>query len=175
LTPIGGSLGQVFGICANEFGAADGQLVATTFGCGAHSSVRPDVKAPVPVVPLVIDDDKDERSDASDVGEYEPLPTTDEASDVTEGQDVLAGEVLTEVSAYETGASESGEGAESVSGDELEASGDVADDQPDLVEESEFVEFATETVDSVANEAEPDVDFVSEFDESASAQDPVED
>ena len=40
LVAIGGSIGQVFGVCGNEFGAADGQVVATTFGCGAHSSVR---------------------------------------------------------------------------------------------------------------------------------------
>ena len=66
-TAIGGSIGQVFGICANEFGAADGRIVATTFGCGAHSSVRPQEKAPVPTVGLVVDDQADELSDASDL------------------------------------------------------------------------------------------------------------
>jgi hypothetical protein len=70
LVPVGGSLGQAFGICANEFGAADGTLVAMTFGCGAHSSVRIDGHAPVPVVELAVDDQADEQSDASDLADY---------------------------------------------------------------------------------------------------------
>lgn len=32
-----GSLGRVFGVCANEMSPADGQVVADGFGCGAHS------------------------------------------------------------------------------------------------------------------------------------------
>lgn len=70
MVAIGGSIGQVFGVCANEFGAADGQVVATTFGCGAHSSVRPNRTAPIPVVPLVIDDDTDEKSDSADLPDF---------------------------------------------------------------------------------------------------------
>lgn len=65
LTPIGGSLGQAFGVCANEFGAADGRIVAMNFGCGAHSSVRNENKLSVPVVGLVIDDVADELEDGS--------------------------------------------------------------------------------------------------------------
>jgi len=145
LTPIGGSLGQVFGICANEFGAADGQLVATTFGCGAHSSVRADTKAPIPVVPLVIDDDSDERSDASDVGEYVP-----EASAAVDAS--------------------ADAGSDGVEGEEP-----LAEDQPDLVEQSEFLESATETVDSVIHDASQEIDTTPELDESAQVQDPVED
>jgi len=147
LTPIGGSLGQVFGICANEFGAADGQLVATTFGCGAHSSVRVDAKAPVPVVPLVIDDDSDERSDSSDVGEYVPDASSD--VDPQASADVVS---------------------DGVDGEEP-----LADDQPDLVEQSEFLESATETVDSVTHDASQEIDVTAGFEESALAQDPVED
>jgi len=139
LTPIGGSLGQVFGICANEFGAADGQLVATTFGCGAHSSVRVDAKAPVPVVPLVIDDESDERSDASEVGEYVPEVSADVVSVGTEAEEQLA------------------------------------DAQPDLVEQTELVESATETVDSVVDEPAPDVDLEIDAEVSAAEADPVED
>ena len=67
LTPIGGSLGQAFGICANEFGAADGQIVAMSFGCGAHSSVRAEDRSPVPIVGLVIDDLGDELEDSSNI------------------------------------------------------------------------------------------------------------
>jgi hypothetical protein len=161
LTPIGGSLGQVFGICANEFGAADGQLVATTFGCGAHSSVRPDVKAPVPVVPLVIDDDSDERSDSSDVGEYIPEVTADAVPQGVEGEDLPVGD--SEAHALEVNES----GAQ-------EFQADLADDMPYLITQSEFVESDLETVDSVANQTEQDVDFVSDLEESAPVQDPVE-
>ena len=95
LVAIGGSIGQVFGVCGNEFGAADGQVVATTFGCGAHSSVRAAQSAPIPVVDLVIDDRADEQSDSSDLPDYvaDPDPVdldesdsidSDEAEDSTE-------------------------------------------------------------------------------------------
>lgn len=88
LVPIGGSIGQVFGVCGNEFGAADGQIVATTFGCGAHSSVKVAQGAPIPVVDLVIDDRADELTDGSDLPDYvadEPKPeheTFDQNADV---------------------------------------------------------------------------------------------
>ena len=91
LVAIGGSLGQVFGVCGNEFGAADGQVVATTFGCGAHSSVRVEQATPIPVVDLVIDDRADEQSDSSDLPDYvtdvieeDSELDTDEAEDRTE-------------------------------------------------------------------------------------------
>ena len=91
LVAIGGSLGQVFGVCGNEFGAADGQVVATTFGCGAHSSVRVEQAPPIPVVDLVIDDRADEQSDSSDLPDYvadvideDSEIDTDEAEDRTE-------------------------------------------------------------------------------------------
>ena len=34
--PLGGSLGVMFGVCANEY-ASDGHVVDAEFGCGAHS------------------------------------------------------------------------------------------------------------------------------------------
>ena len=37
LTPLSGVLRQAFGVCANEYSPADGQVVALTFGCGGHS------------------------------------------------------------------------------------------------------------------------------------------
>jgi hypothetical protein len=88
LTAIGGSLGQVFGVCANEFGAADGQVVALTYGCGAHSSVRAETKAPVPIVGLVVDDISDDLEDGTDLPDYianadevEPAETYDRNDD----------------------------------------------------------------------------------------------
>ena len=169
LTPIGGSLGQVFGVCANEFGAADGQLVATTFGCGAHSSVRPDVKAPVPVVPLVIDDDSDERSDASEVGEYIPEATADQIAEVADS----GAEAVVEDATFDGNPETVTPGTDESNESEMEYGSEGSNDQPDLVSESEFVEAASETVDSVAGETGQDVDFVTEPDEPV--QDPARD
>jgi hypothetical protein len=97
LVPVGGSIGQVFGVCGNEFGAADGQIVATTFGCGAHSSVRIENATPIPVVDLVIDDQADEQSDSSDLPDYVADPIVDqddsddfEADDMQERQEAAA-------------------------------------------------------------------------------------
>lgn len=39
LVPVAGSLGALFGVCANEF-SADGQVVHLEYGCGAHSEVE---------------------------------------------------------------------------------------------------------------------------------------
>lgn len=39
LVPVAGSLGAMFGVCANEF-SADGQVVHLRYGCGAHSEVE---------------------------------------------------------------------------------------------------------------------------------------
>jgi len=53
LTPLAGSLGQVFGVCANEYAPDDGRVVSLDHGCGAHSeaiSVRPGTGALPPVI-----------------------------------------------------------------------------------------------------------------------------
>lgn len=60
LMPLAGSMRGAFGVCANEFAPADGQVVAVGFGCGAHSSVVADVAgSPVYVSALVYDDGVD--------------------------------------------------------------------------------------------------------------------
>ncbi|MGV0793095.1 DUF3027 domain-containing protein [Mycolicibacterium sp. XJ1819] len=38
--PVMGSLGLMFGVCANEY-SADGHVVAAEYGCGAHSETPP--------------------------------------------------------------------------------------------------------------------------------------
>ncbi|MFI9236055.1 DUF3027 domain-containing protein [Streptomyces sp. NPDC053079] len=53
LVPIAGSLGQAFGICANEFGPADGHVVSLSYGCGGHSEAAVMPKAPRPAPPVV--------------------------------------------------------------------------------------------------------------------------
>jgi len=55
LVPVAGTLSQTFGICANEFGPADGRVVALDYGCGGHSEAAV-VPAPQPPVPPVLDE-----------------------------------------------------------------------------------------------------------------------
>jgi len=53
LTPLAGPLGQVFGVCANEYAPDDGRVVSLDHGCGAHSeafSGRPGAGAVPPVI-----------------------------------------------------------------------------------------------------------------------------
>ncbi|WP_406209168.1 DUF3027 domain-containing protein [Streptomyces decoyicus] len=53
LTPLPGSLGQAFGVCANEFAPADGRVVSLAYGCGAHSEAAVMPKPPRPAAPVV--------------------------------------------------------------------------------------------------------------------------
>ncbi|MFF1355595.1 DUF3027 domain-containing protein [Streptomyces sp. NPDC058297] len=55
LARIGGSLGQAFGVCANEFSPADGRVVSLAYGCGGHSEAAVMPKPPRPA-PHVIDE-----------------------------------------------------------------------------------------------------------------------
>lgn len=42
LVPVCGTLGQVFGVCANEWSPDDGNVVSLDHGCGAHSQTDAD-------------------------------------------------------------------------------------------------------------------------------------
>ncbi|MHB9860867.1 DUF3027 domain-containing protein [Streptomyces sp. YIM S03343] len=53
LTPVGGSLGQAFGVCANEFSPADGRVVSLSYGCGGHSEAAIMPKPPQPPAPVI--------------------------------------------------------------------------------------------------------------------------
>ncbi|MGW1433362.1 DUF3027 domain-containing protein [Streptomyces sp. NPDC002431] len=48
LVPLAGSLRQAFGVCANEFGPADGRVVSLAYGCGGHSEAAVMPKTPKP-------------------------------------------------------------------------------------------------------------------------------
>jgi hypothetical protein len=53
LVPLGGPLGRVFGVCANEYAPDDGRVVSLDHGCGAHSeavSARPGTGSVPPVI-----------------------------------------------------------------------------------------------------------------------------
>jgi hypothetical protein len=53
LIPVAGTLSQTFGICANEFGPADGHVVALDFGCGGHSEAAVMPAPPQPPPPVL--------------------------------------------------------------------------------------------------------------------------
>ncbi|GAA2181007.1 DUF3027 domain-containing protein [Brooklawnia cerclae] len=51
-----GSLGRVFGVCANEYSSSDGSVVSVDHGCGGHSDVVADergIRLPEPVFDTV--------------------------------------------------------------------------------------------------------------------------
>ncbi|RJQ82539.1 DUF3027 domain-containing protein [Pseudonocardiaceae bacterium YIM PH 21723] len=84
--PLAGSMRAAFGACANEIGPADGRIVHTEYGCGAHSEVEVEVAPLVPVADLVYDDalldveanvkSKDDATpDASAAAQTEPAET----------------------------------------------------------------------------------------------------
>jgi Protein of unknown function (DUF3027) len=47
-----GSLGTLFGVCANAFSVSEGTVVSVDHGCGAHSNVLPDEPADGPPPPI---------------------------------------------------------------------------------------------------------------------------
>lgn len=75
LVPLSGSLGQVFGVCANEWSPNDGKVVSLDHGCGAHSETdveHPPSQWPDPV-PL------------ADPLDTTPLPADDPEAPASEG------------------------------------------------------------------------------------------
>lgn len=53
---LGGSLGRVFGACANEYSPSDGRVVSVDHGCGGHSDVVADergLRLPDPVLDTI--------------------------------------------------------------------------------------------------------------------------
>jgi len=54
--PLAGTLRAAFGVCGNEISPADGHVVNTEYGCGAHSEVEVVLTSSVPVAELVYDD-----------------------------------------------------------------------------------------------------------------------
>ncbi len=50
---IGGPLGQLFGVCANEYAPDDGRVVSVDHGCGAHSEALLPGGAEQPVPPVI--------------------------------------------------------------------------------------------------------------------------
>src|SRR5690606_32266139 len=69
LIPLSGSMGQLFGVCANEWSPDDGKVVSLDHGCGAHSETDVEEQptewpAPAPL----IDENEIEQVPAADDG-----------------------------------------------------------------------------------------------------------
>jgi len=83
LMPMGGPLGQAFGVCAQEMSPADGCVVSLAFGCGAHSEVLPIEREPVsaPTQDFVGFDSLDlQQVDAdAEVAQHEAAPAEEPA------------------------------------------------------------------------------------------------
>ncbi len=94
LLPIGGLLGQAFGVCAHDMSPSDGHIVAMDHGCGAHSDVRID-PSPIPVTDMVIDEttfipvtiDRDEDPIVDEASVLGALPTADDMPDSEQTHD----------------------------------------------------------------------------------------
>ncbi|MFJ2607382.1 DUF3027 domain-containing protein [Streptomyces sp. NPDC091279] len=80
LQPIGGTLGQAFGVCANEFAPADGRVVSLAYGCGGHSEAAVMPKPVQPGEPVV----DETRVDPFPLG---PVPASPEGMSA-DGDDV---------------------------------------------------------------------------------------
>ena len=84
IVPLSGSLGQLFGVCTNEWSPDDGKVVSLDHGCGAHSET--DVEArpsdwPAPTAAIDDEDvvmvDRGTPSAAAEVGLEELLTETE--------------------------------------------------------------------------------------------------
>ena len=138
LLPIGGQLGQVFGACANPFGA-DGRIVALGYGCGAHSSVRPLDGTGVPVTGIAVDDDQVEVVDLATVPLPPARPVVDDEADELEP-------IAVEVAVEEAVTVDAADLEEGVLGSDDPA---FVDAGPDQVDEAAYLDPAPRDVEAV--------------------------
>ncbi|MGB3186933.1 MAG: DUF3027 domain-containing protein [Ornithinimicrobium sp.] len=54
--PLSGGWRSLFGVCANEWSPSDGTVVSLDHGCGAHSEIDVETRAPADVPDHVLDD-----------------------------------------------------------------------------------------------------------------------
>ena len=83
LLPIGGLVGQAFGVCAQALSPSDGHIVALDHGCGAHSAVRVEA-APVPVTEMLVDETEVEPIDRDALPAAEPVAASHDVTDADE-------------------------------------------------------------------------------------------
>lgn len=74
LVPLQGSLGQVFGVCANEWSPDDGKVVSFDHGCGAHSQTDVTAVTEWPAPDPIVDDGAVEVVDVTPDGQEPAEP-----------------------------------------------------------------------------------------------------
>lgn len=103
LVPLQGSLGQVFGVCANEWSPDDGKVVSLDHGCGAHSQTDVAAATDWPAPDPIVDDEAVElvavRPAASRVDEVEASVTV--ASDEPASDELASDELASDEAAAE--------------------------------------------------------------------------
>ncbi|HST86055.1 MAG TPA: DUF3027 domain-containing protein [Kineosporiaceae bacterium] len=110
LVPVSGFLGRHFGVCANEWSPADGAVVTTDFGCGAHSETDLELPVSEPLPAHILDEtiieqvfvDRDEEGSGESspevVAEVSPEPVSEVmAEPVSEVVAEPSSEVVAEV------------------------------------------------------------------------------
>jgi hypothetical protein len=139
LLPVGGLVGQAFGVCTNAFGA-DGRVVALGYGCGAHSSVRAVEGTGVPVTDIVVDELRADELDVLSPSDEVAAPEADPvATGVVDDDEVVVVDLDAEDPPVEALAAETDETvdaddapAEAVDeADEVAADDDSDDDSDD--------------------------------------------
>ena len=172
LLPIGGSLGQVFGACANPFGA-DGRIVALGYGCGAHSSVKPLEGTGVPVTGIAVDDGQVEVVDLAALPAEPALPpvrpVVDDEDDDLEPLAVAIAPPATDDAATDDAAT--GDVAADVAATETVADADALDDAP--VDDPAFLDVDLPDADVAADVAADST--VDDLDDDDSDEDEDED
>ncbi|MFN8169715.1 MAG: DUF3027 domain-containing protein [Candidatus Nanopelagicales bacterium] len=155
LLPMGGLVGQAFGVCANPFGA-DGRVVALGYGCGAHSSVRAVEGTGVPVTDIVVDElQADELDVLTPADEAAEAPAEEVVAVVVEDDEV----VVVDLEADDAPVAEAGVADVEASDDEdvsadddSDSEDDDSDDDEDADDDSDDDEDSDDDVSDAADE-----------------------
>lgn len=161
LVPLQGSLGTVFGVCANQWSPDDGTVVSVDHGCGAHSETdaeAPPTDWPAPD-PLIDELSLELVQLAQPAADAQPEAATDEA--------VADGDAPTDaVGTDEVPADDVATADEVATVDEVATTDEVATDE---VTSDDLATADDAPVDEAPNDEAPPVDVAPEV----SAQDPT--
>jgi DUF3027 family protein len=96
LLAMAGSMGRLFGVCANEYAPDDGRVVSFDHGCGAHSEVLAVLSGLGERHSHVLDEVGFDVIDAGVIRLERPIETADSDEDLDEFEDVAADEDIAE-------------------------------------------------------------------------------
>jgi hypothetical protein len=151
LLPMGGLVGQAFGVCTNPFGA-DGRVVSLGYGCGAHSSVRSIEGTGVPITEIVVDEVRADELDLLTPADGDAEGTTDSAVDAAPEADTAHPALIDddELVVVDLESDEPTDDVDSGEDTDLEVAASVVDDDLDVVDDD------LDVVDDDIEDIEPD-------------------